>query len=294
MSQVQALFSTGSRPSTRIAAKKAGPKKAAPKPSPSGSGGFLSKGWFGDANQANLDKWYGPDRALWLPAGLLDRSDVPSYLTGELPGDYGYDPLGIGKDPENVATLRAFELIHCRWAMLGAAGMVIPEGLKANGADLKAGNWLDAGAEMLDGGTLDYFAVPWTIVANPLPLAVIAVIEVILVGAAENYRRTGSGPKGYAPGVGQFDSSAFDGLDSLYPGGPLDPFDLARDPEVFQELKIKEIKNGRLAMMATLGFYVQAGVTGEGPYANWSKHVADPFGYNLFTVIGNSDRVPTL
>lgn len=26
---------------------------------------------------------------------------------------------------------------------------------------------------------------------------------------------------------------------------------------------------------------LQAAVTGEGPYANWSKHVADPFGYNL-------------
>lgn len=165
---------------------------------------------------------------------------------------YGYDPLGIGKDPENVAKLRAFELIHCRWAMLGAAGMVIPEGLRANGAAIKSENWLDAGTEMLEGGTLDYFAVPWAVIANPLPLAAIAVIEVVLVGAAETYRRSGSGPKGYAPGIGSFESDAFDGLDSLYPGGPLDPFDLAADPEVFQELKIKEIKNGRLAMMATL------------------------------------------
>lgn len=42
------------------------------------------------------------------------------------------------------------------------------------------------------------------------------------------------------------------------------------------------------------GFAVQSYVTGEGPYANWSKHVADPFGYNLLTIIGNEDRVPTL
>lgn len=42
------------------------------------------------------------------------------------------------------------------------------------------------------------------------------------------------------------------------------------------------------------GFAVQGYVTGEGPYANWSKHVADPFGYNLLTVLGNEDRVPTL
>lgn len=280
------------------AVKKAAPakKKAAPAPAKKAgsSGGFLAKGFFGDAGKPSLDKWYGPSRALFLPSGLFDRAEVPAYLNGELPGDYGYDPLGLAKSAEGVKSFRAFELIHARWAMLGAAGMFIPEGLKANGADIKVGSWIDAGTEMLKGGTLDYFAVPWTVVDNPLPLAAIALIEVVLVGSAENYRRTGTGPKGYAPGIGNFESSAFDGLDSLYPGGPLDPFDLARDPEIFQELKIKEIKNGRLAMVATLGFYVQAAVTGEGPYANWSKHVADPFGYNLLTVIGNTDRVPTL
>lgn len=160
--------------------------------------------------------------------------------------------MGLATDQETVEKYRGYELLHSRWAMLGAAGMFIPEGLAANGADIKSATWFETGTAMLEGDTLNYFAVPWGIVSNPLPLAAVVVVEVALMAAVENYRRTGEGPAGYAPGVGKFDSSAFDGLDPLYPGGPLDPFNFARDPEIFQELKVKEIKNGRLAMMATL------------------------------------------
>ena len=76
----------------------------------------------------------GPDRALFLPGGLLDAADVPAYLNGSLAGDYGYDPLGLGKDTETVEKYRAYELLHARWAMLAAAGIIIPEGLQARAA----------------------------------------------------------------------------------------------------------------------------------------------------------------
>lgn len=56
----------------------------------------------------------------------LARDELPDYLNGELPGDYGYDPLGLGKDG-GIEKYQLNELLHARWAMLAAAGILIPE-----------------------------------------------------------------------------------------------------------------------------------------------------------------------
>eukprot|EP00775_Hariotina_reticulata_P005980 gene5980-6219_t len=40
---------------------------------------------------------YGPDRPLWFPG-----NPAPAHLTGTLAGDYGFDPLFLGQEPETL------------------------------------------------------------------------------------------------------------------------------------------------------------------------------------------------
>ncbi|KAM7260262.1 hypothetical protein ACFE04_016003 [Oxalis oulophora] len=177
-------------------------------------------------------------RPTWLP-GL----DPPPYLNGSLAGDFGFDQLGLGEDPDALKWYVQAELVHCRFAMAGVAGILFTDLLRVTGiSNLPV--WYEAGA-----------------------------LEFAETKRYMDFISPGSQGKEGSFFFGM--EASFAGLEPGYLGGPLlNPFGLAKDIKNAHDSKLKEIKNGRLAMV---GFFVQASVTHVGPIDNLVKHLSDPW-----------------
>lgn len=208
----------------------------------------------------------GDDRPLWFPG-----STPPAWLDGSLPGDFGFDPLGLGSDPELLKWFVQSEIVHCRWAMLGAAGIFIPEALTKLGI-LNTPSWFKA-------GEVEYFADPTTLF----------VVEIALFAWAEGRRWADIIKPGSVNTDPIFPNNKLTGTDVGYPGGLwFDPLGWGSgSPEKVRELRTKEIKNGRLAMLAVLGASFQAIYTGTGPIDNLIAHLSDPGHATIFSAFSS-------
>lgn len=70
-------------------------------------------------------------------------------------------------------------------------------------------------------------------------------------------------------------------------GGPFfNLFNFGKTEAEMKELKTKELRNGRLAMLAMFGYGAQAVMTGKGPFQNLAEHLADPVNNNILTNFG--------
>ena len=53
----------------------------------------------------------------------ISRCAPPPHAPS-LPGDFGFDPLGLGANADTLKWFAEAERVHCRWAMLGVAGIL--------------------------------------------------------------------------------------------------------------------------------------------------------------------------
>eukprot|EP00803_Ostreobium_quekettii_P004853 evm.model.scf_752.7 EVM.evm.TU.scf_752.7 scf_752:49472-53356(-) len=214
-------------------------------------------------------------RPSWCPG-----AQIPKHLNGTLPGDVGWDPLGLGEDPQALKWYVQAELVHARFAMVGVVGMLVPQILAKFGV-LDVPQWYEAGQVAAQG--------------SYAPFSVLLSMQLFLMGWAETKRWMDfKNPKSQGePGSFVGFEAALGGTgENGYPGGVFDPLGLAKtSPTAYKDLQTKEIANGRLAMQATLGFYAQYIATGKGPVDNWLDHIADPWNNNFAT---NGVSVPYL
>mmetsp|Transcript_25451 Transcript_25451/g.24340 ORF Transcript_25451/g.24340 Transcript_25451/m.24340 type:complete len:289 (-) Transcript_25451:12-878(-) len=188
----------------------------------------------------------------------FEMYDAPEQLDGSLACDLGFDPLGIVKNQKQLFFLREAEIKHARIAMLAAIGWPASELYHYTIAEFFGGMDLlaegDKAPSVLNGGLDNFFIL----------LGLGSFFAVGSVLEFEYMKRKKEIPESLANFYDMWqDENGWD-----VPGNyDFDPFRL-RDSICGEKTGRKKIVqslemiNGRLAMLATLGFAVQEVVTG--------------------------------
>jgi hypothetical protein len=152
-------------------------------------------------------------------------------------GSKEFDPVGFTeRSPEWINWFREAELKHGRQAMLATVGLVVPEFVRVPGPQFSfeaIPNVLDAHDALIDSSMKQI-------------LLFVSFAEAMSLAALSN--------------MNEFDRQPGD--------WGFDPFGLyPTDPAKQKEMQLKELKNGRLAMVAIGGMVAGAQITGHGfPY----------------------------
>lgn len=105
-----------------------------------------------------------------------------------------------------------------------------------------------------------------------VPMTPLIAMEFLIMGFLETKRYQGFKETGTSGFINQF---------------PFDPAGMNS-----KDMAVKELKNGRLAMVAFVGFMVQALVSRTGPIEGLTKHLSNP-GYNITYTLTHLNEVNT-
>jgi len=152
-----------------------------------------------------------------------------------------WDPLGLGQNPDKLYRNRQVELKHGRIAMLATVGVIVQT----------------------------FYQLPDDVFAHPRPTEAFisllnerpeALLQIVALQSIIELT-VGKQDPNEAPGDVGF-------------GAAFKP----RDEEKFADLQLKELKNGRLAMLAISGMLTQEALTGQGPIEQILQGHISPFG----------------
>eukprot|EP00608_Synchroma_pusillum_P003883 CAMPEP_0198425322 /NCGR_PEP_ID=MMETSP1452-20131203/4447_1 /TAXON_ID=1181717 /ORGANISM="Synchroma pusillum, Strain CCMP3072" /LENGTH=213 /DNA_ID=CAMNT_0044145677 /DNA_START=79 /DNA_END=720 /DNA_ORIENTATION=+ len=180
-------------------------------------------------------------------AGPLSMSkDFAGGLNGVATeiGSAGFDPLELARtaDEETLLWYRAAELKHGRVCMLASAGLIV-QGL---------------------------YTLPDPVFSETNPFAAVVKVYNERPGAWLQIGLVIAAVEVLGASIQQYTAPGDLGWDPL----GLKP----EDPEEFEELQLKELKNGSLAMLATAGMMTQSYLTGQSPVEQLTSGHISPFG----------------
>mmetsp|Transcript_2982 Transcript_2982/g.4527 ORF Transcript_2982/g.4527 Transcript_2982/m.4527 type:complete len:219 (-) Transcript_2982:46-702(-) len=174
---------------------------------------------------------------------VMTRMAVEDMLGADIETRGVWDPLGFSKDEASLFRRRVVELKHGRICMLATLGVFVQNSIH----------------------------LPDPVFSNPRPIGAllqvfaerpIAIWQIILaIGAIE-----------LSIGKQDYENKAPGDL------GSFGDFAKPSDPIEWEKVQLRELKNGRLAMMAIMGMLVQEGLTKQGPLEQFAVGHVSPFG----------------
>jgi len=177
-----------------------------------------------------------------MSRGRSMRMAVNEMIGSDVETGGVFDPLGLAKDEASLYRSRLIELKHGRVAMLACLGTLVQS----------------------------FYHLPDEVFSNPRPLAALSQVfnerpvafwQIFLTLGAIELTIGKQDTANRAPGDVGF-GAAF----------------IPDDADDFAALQLKELKNGRLAMMAIIGQFVQEKLTGQGPIEQLLEGHYSPFG----------------